>query len=637
MVHMMASMETYLRQGRRQLQRWALEPRVQTAGRILGYGGGGFLLSAASLSNLPQPIAMGLICGGTGWRALAMCLGSVLGYAVFWGAAGVQGMIWAVTGGLMALLLGKREEIRDQPLLLPALAALMVAVTGLFFQLGWRDDTPVLVYFLRVLLAPAAALLFSQVLSKRDAMVDWITGGVAVLALAQVAPVPWLSMGYLAGGVLAVSGAFPGAALAGLGLDLAQITAVPMTAVLCAAYFVRMIPFSARWARYTAPGIACLGVMAVCGVWDLAPLPGLLLGGALGSLRRPCAPALHRRGASGVAQVRLELAAGVLAEIQQTLLEATPPPIDEEALFLKARDRACSGCSARGNCRDREGLTAEVFRSPLDFTCRKTGRVLGELRRSQEQLRLLKADRDRQGEYRGALVQQYQFLSVYLRDLADQLPRRGGRIRASYRIEVSARAAGKERVNGDRCMAFSGPGCRYYVLLCDGMGTGLGAAREGQSAGSLLRQMLTAGFPPEHAFRSINSLLALRGQAGAVTLDLAEIRLDTGRAAVYKWGAAPSWVLSRTRAEKIGTATPPPGISVGEIRETVVRLSLRRGEALILLSDGVDGEAALRRSGLSPDGPPGELAERLLEKGCGRGDDDATAAVIRLRPTGLVT
>ena len=99
-------------------------------------------------------------------------------------------------------------------------------------------------------------------------------------------------------------------------------------------------------------------------------------------------------------------------------------------------------------------------------------------------------------------------------------------------------------------MWFAGIGCRYYVLLCDGMGTGLGAAEEGQSAASLLRQMLSAGFPPEHALRSVNSLLALRGRAAAVTIDLAELRLDSGRVTVYKWGAAPSLLLSGTAAEK---------------------------------------------------------------------------------------
>jgi stage II sporulation protein E len=145
--------------------------------------------------------------------------------------------------------------------------------------------------------------------------------------------------------------------------------------------------------------------------------------------------------------------------------------------------------------------------------------------------------------------------------------------------------------------------------------------------------MLTAGFPPEHALGTVNSLLALRGAAGAVTVDLAELRLDTGHASLYKWGAAPSWLLTRGKAEKIGTATPPPGIALEATGETVEKLSLRRGEVLILLSDGLTGGEDL--SELAPDWPPGELAEKILERDRDAGEDDATAAVIRLVPLSL--
>ena len=54
-----------------------------------------------------------------------------------------------------------------------------------------------------------------------------------------------------------------------------------------------------------------------------------------------------------------------------------------------------------------------------------------------------------------------------------------------------------------------------------------------------------------------------------------------------------------------------------------------------MLSDGVDGEGISRRSDLTPDMPPGELAAKILEHGRGKQMDDATAAVIRLRPTSL--
>ena len=71
--------ETYLRQGRRTLQRLLLEPGIRAVLLTLLYGGGGFLLSAASLGSAPQPIAMGMVCTATGWRAVVMTLGAIVG------------------------------------------------------------------------------------------------------------------------------------------------------------------------------------------------------------------------------------------------------------------------------------------------------------------------------------------------------------------------------------------------------------------------------------------------------------------------------------------------------------------------------------------------------------------------------
>lgn len=121
-----------------------------------------------------------------------------------------------------------------------------------------------------------------------------------------------------------------------------------------------------------------------------------------------------------------------------------------------------------------------------------------------------------------------------------------------------------------------------------------------------------------------------------MTVDLAELELDSGKGKLYKWGAVPSYLITRAGTEKIGTAGPPPGLSVTEDRETTERLSLRRGEMLVLVSDGVGGEDALRREMGTPEEPPGELAARILECG-GDGTDDATVAVVRLNPLSAVT
>ena len=627
---MLTTMETCLRNCQRTARKWALDPRVQSGAKAAAWGGSGFFLSAAALSGGFQPLALGWITALSAWPAVLAALGAVAGYRLFWGQEGLLGMIWAGAGCLLALLSDRGNWKERYPLLVPALTAVVTAVSGLAF-LFFRPGTPFRLFFLRILLAPVAALFFRQAADRRDSVTEWTLGGIAAVALARVGP-----LGYGTAAALCLWGSFPAAAMAGLGLDLARVTRLPMGVVVCAGWFGRMIPFRDRRMAFAVPGAACLAVMALTGIWEPAPLPGLVLGGMVGVLLPPRRESVRRQGELGVAQVRLELTADVLARTQRLLLLVQEPAVDGGALLNRAINRACGNCPSRENCVERANLSEACLENPLSFACRHPWQIQGELLRAQERLRDLKADRQRRQEYRSALIQQYQFLSVYLQKLSDQLPRRGERKTAFFRLEVSARSRGKEHSCGDRCMAFPGTGCRYYVLLCDGMGTGLGAAQEGQSAGELLRQMLSAGFPPEHAFRSLNALLVLRGQAGAVTLDLAELRLDSGRAILYKWGAAPSFLLHKSGAEKIGTATPPPGLDLGHARETVEKLSLRRGEMLILVSDGIRIGEVPGREEWGPL-PPGELAQWLLDKNGGDGEDDATVAVIRLTPRRLST
>ena len=261
----------------------------------------------------------------------------------------------------------------------------------------------------------------------------------------------------------------------------------------------------------------------------------------------------------------------------------------------------------------------------LGVSCRKNGRGLYELHRSQEQLRAIRGNRERQAECRTAVVQQYQFLSEYLQALSDGLSRREGGREQIYEARVSVYANRPAADNGDRCLWFAGPENNYFVILCDGMGTGLGAVDEARAAGKMLKELLQAGFPAEHALQSLNSLCALRGKAGAVTVDLAQIRLDTGRVTLYKWGAAPSWLLTESGAEKIGAGSPPPGLAVEDSCRTS-RLLLGPGQTLVLLSDGVTGADQLRR--WEPPESAGELAARLLERQ--KGTDDATVALVTL-------
>ena len=75
-----------------------------------------------------------------------------------------------------------------------------------------------------------------------------------------------------------------------------------------------------------------------------------------------------------------------------------------------------------------------------------------------------------------AVAQQYGMLSRYLQRVADGLPVQLSPGQIRYRVAVSVRSREKERTDGDRCAAFPGVGPRFYILLCDGMGTGAPAA-----------------------------------------------------------------------------------------------------------------------------------------------------------------
>ena len=633
----MISIQSYVRRGRHTLHRHMADPRIHRLIWGGSYLAAGFALSAASLDNGILPLAPALVCACGGWPAVLTALGGVLGYRVFWGLQ-QQPAVWVALALCVGLLLGQRRLSRENPLLLPAVSGLIVAACGVLFQSFGAEDSPVVLYLLRVVLAIGATWIFSQLQKGRNPVLEWLAWGLGILALVQIAPIKWFSLGFFAAGALAVAGAFPAAAIGGLALDLARVTPVPMTAVMVLAYLTRLLPGKlGRFGRF-APGCMYLLAMGLCDVWDLLPLPALVLGAFAGGMLPLPGKVAHRRGETGAAQVHLELAAGVLAQTQQLLIEAPQMPVDEDALVTKAAERACGNCPNRKNCKDtrRIGmLPGLLLHKPLlqpeelPIVCRKSGRFLAELHRSQEQLRSIRADRERQREYRSAVIQQYQFLSEFLQDLSDRLSRRGAPA-AVYAARVAVYGNRPEEENGDRCLRFPGPEGKYFVLLCDGMGTGLGAVQEGKLAGAMLRKLLSAGYPAEYALRSINSLCALRDRAGAVTMDLAEIALSTGRVSLYKWGAVPSYLITGIGAEKLGTAGPPPGLSVTDYQESSLRVSLRRGEILVMVSDGIGETEALRCCSQNAGKSPGEVAVALLAAAELTGQDDATVVTVVL-------
>lgn len=202
---------------------------------------------------------------------------------------------------------------------------------------------------------------------------------------------------------------------------------------------------------------------------------------------------------------------------------------------------------------------------------------------------------------------------------------------------VAARKKDGETVSGDAGTYFKREDGTLYVLLCDGMGSGPGAGRESSLAVRLLEQFLMAGVETGHALATLNSALALRGEeeGGFTTVDLLQVDLFTGEGAVYKLGAAPTYVRRGSSVRRIAGSSLPAGLAPSEHAvPDHTRLRLEAGDCVLMVSDGIAGtgdDAWVRERLAKFDGEsPKELARSLITDSPEGATDDRTALVVRI-------
>lgn len=603
---MLGSMETVLLRVKRGGARVWEDPTLRALSAGAACFGGGMVLSGMQLWGRMQPAAVGLVTRFRGWRCCAAAVGCAAGYLLFWGRAGWQGAAWVLGAFILALL----TPAKQPRLWLASLSICMVAGISLIFGSGG------LILGGTVLAASLSALLAAW----DSPLTKYLTWGAGVMALGCRSP----NLAALAGGFGAAALPLPGALAVSLGADLGSGWYFLTLGTSLNYYLSRIFPGKecCRGASLAA-SLVLLMLITQNRQWQLLLLA--VLGGWAGALVPLPAP---RRGRVGAAQVQLEGAARVLTRLQRQLLDWVSPPPDVAGLTEELRRGTCGVCPCRTGCMEQKTMTAEMLEGDAPFLCRKSAAVMPELSSTRKMLKRMHLFRAKQEEYRLALVQQYGFLADALRELADRLPGLHP-ARPRYRVQVSARSRSKQESDGDRVSAFAAPGGKFYVLLCDGMGTGSEAAAESREAAGLMTQMLRSGLSPGAALGSVNSQLALTGRGGAVTVDLAELHPDTGRVWLYKWGAQPSWLIRRRRGVEVGSSGPPPGLGVTQGRESVSRVHLLPGDTLLLLSDGIGTANASAWARIACDTPPGDLAAQILRTSAQ--PDDATAVVIRMK------
>ena len=623
-----------------------------------------FVLSAAASGTTPLPLAMGFIAGlEADWTVLLAAGGSCAGYLLFWGAEGCLEPLAGVVAVLVATALFTGTELRRRAWFLPAMCGTVTSVLGLVFLLarGAVDSGGFLGYLLRVGCAAGSAAVFVQVRAKRGTLADACAGAMLVLGLCQMVWFRVLDLGLAAAALFACMGSgtagLPMAALCGLAVDLSRITPVPVTPVLCVGLLSSsLLMRRSRVLPLLCPALWSLPAMYVAGSFDPYVLLGLGAGGLVAGLIpgrvRPRGEVRTEQPQQAAA--RLETAAGTLEYLQEMLSRELPGTASQDTavLYDQTASRACRNCTRWEACWNREAeQTYRLLKAaapklldrryieaedlPREFLdrCRRPEAFLESMNGALSGLRLRRQCRARLREGRLALCNQYRFLARYLQDTAQSLTEPESP--PKYRVELGVASVGKFGLlaSGDRGAHFPGPGLRYYVLLCDGMGTGPGAAQESESALRILTGLLQAGMPAGEALGTLNDLYVLRETGGFSTADLLELHLDTGRASLYKWGAAPSYLKHRRSAKRMGTAAPPPGVGIGEAHQAeVIRLSLQREEMVVLISDGLEDADTQSQIADFTGQSPKALAAALVAAAPAGEADDRTAVAVCLRP-----
>ena len=202
---------------------------------------------------------------------------------------------------------------------------------------------------------------------------------------------------------------------------------------------------------------------------------------------------------------------------------------------------------------------------------------------------------------------------------------------------IAARQKEGQTVSGDAGAWFKDGAGRLHIFLCDGMGSGPEAHADSTGAISLLEKFLRAGVEPTQALITLNGALALRGeeQGGFTTIDLLRLDLFTGKGALYKFGAAPTYLRRRGEVRRLAGQSLPAGLTAGSVKPDVLPVEVAAGDWLVMASDGVTGcgedwisDALTQWEGDSPR----LLAQQLLE-GCTHretGQDDKTVVAVKL-------
>ncbi len=139
---------------------------------------------------------------------------------------------------------------------------------------------------------------------------------------------------------------------------------------------------------------------------------------------------------------------------------------------------------------------------------------------------------------------------------------------------------------GDTLCAFFAPYDKYYMLLCDGMGSGRDALFTSSICAEFMQKILSSCADKELCLALLNNFIRAKGIECSSSVDLLEIDLITGASCLVKSGAAPSFVKRGENIFRLHSKTAPIGIMKSPDAERL-DFQLKEGDVVVMVSDGI--------------------------------------------------
>lgn len=321
-------------------------------------------------------------------------------------------------------------------------------------------------------------------------------------------------------------------------------------------------------------------------------------------------------------------------------------------LFDSVFERTCRGCQKRGYCTvdasalerilEKDGfLNPSNVPKSFNNACRRPEKFLTEFAHVYELNKQNELFRGEAVYEKKIALNQYEEISNLISNLSQlvtDVPQIDAkRERFSVEVFVAEEARRGQEMSGDTVIHFKKDN-KYYVILCDGMGSGREASEISSLTARLFAEFLKSGIDKKSAVNLINSALSLNADRESFSsADILEIDLTKGIAEFLKIGSAQSFVRHKKEITEITSSALPIGI-LDNIEVFPQSFNVEENDVILMVSDGISEATAdviknewINRIFLS-DTPCEALAAKFLENAKIRTvySDDMTSVVIKI-------